>query len=329
VTTIVLLSLAADHGRASKVLSALVGERLDARWFSVTPDDRDWDAAVAGVHAARSVLICWSDATRAEAAAPFRTLARYVAEAGTAVGIELDRGAAPLDLPMTVYSLNGWRMGQGLWRWIIGRIFYNDIVSAAKFKAAGRDPAPPSATTKLLIRQLWVGVVGIGALLGLLALPGKIYNSIPWPRFNEERAWNALPKDSCVAVVQFRRDYPDGRHAGTVKTILENRVRATPVWTARDRSAPFFAAAGSAAPKPSEALARADALTRARAEADKVCAGFTEAAESRLMAVALRAEQWECSASGGGTVCSVAGTATCRVQELVESNEEYCPIPGR
>lgn len=328
-STIVLLSLAADHSRASKVLSALVGERLDVRWYSVSPGDKDWDEAVAGVRAARSVLICWSHATRAEAAAPFRAIARDAVAAATAVGIELDRGTAPPDLPMTVYSLHGWRMGVGLWRWIIGRIFYNDIVSAAKFKAAGRDPAPPSATTKLLVRQLWVGVVGIGALLGLLALPDKIYNAIPWPRFNEERAWNALPRDSCTALAQFRRNWPDGRHADGAKTILENRTKAAPTRVVRDRSAPFFAGAGSAVPKSSEADARADALARAKGQADKVCLGFTEAADSQLVSATVRAEEWQCLPLSGGTVCSVTGTAVCRVKELVETDEEHCPIPGR
>lgn len=240
-TAIVLLSLPADRERATKILDALVGERLDVVWHSVAPGDDDWTASVTAAHAARCVLFCWSDATRSEAAAPFRLLGAETLAAGTAIGIELDRGAVPPDLSaMTVYNLAGWRAHRrGLWRAFAGRIFYNDIVSAAKFKAAGKDPPSPSAPAKMVARQAWVLAVGIGAILGILSLPKAVYDMVPWPRWNEERAWAAIPKDSCPGLAQFVRDWPDGRHGGEARNIYGARTKQAPGWAAVSRTAPF------------------------------------------------------------------------------------------
>lgn len=112
-TAIILISLPADHKRAGKVLDALVSERLDVRWFSAEPGTADWETAKDESDRARCVLFCWSDATRVDAAAPYRDLARTAIVAGTAIGIEIDRGALPPDLAMTSYGLHGWRRGDG------------------------------------------------------------------------------------------------------------------------------------------------------------------------------------------------------------------------
>jgi hypothetical protein len=327
-SAIILLSLPADRDRVTKILDALVGERLDVRWHATAPDSADWPTAVAEAAAARCVLFCWSDATRAEAAAPFKQLAADSLAAGTAVAIELDAGAVPPDLAgMSTYNLAGWRAHRrGLWRAFAGRIFYNDIVSAAKFKAAGKDPPSPAAPAKMLARQFWVLAVGLAAVLGLLALPKAVYDLIPWPRWNEERAWAAIPENSCPRLAQFARDWPDGRHAGEAKDAYAARTKQAAQWSGVERTAPFFVSGASAAASPSEAAARGVALARADGEAKKACQGFVEAAGSRLKSVAVAPGDYSCTALGGGTVCSLAGNATCRLEELVDSGEESCPI---
>lgn len=330
-TAIVLLSLPADRARVTKVLDALVGERLDVVWHEVVPGDAGWDAAIAAARAARCVMLCWSDATRGDAAAPYRRLAAETLAAGTAVGIELDRGAVPSDLAaMSIYRLSGWRAHhRGLWRAFAGRIFYNDIVAAAKFKAAGKDPPSPAAPAKMLARQAWIAAVGIGALVGILSLPKAVYDLIPWPRWNEESAWAAIPQGSCPALAKFVRQWPDGRHGEEAKTLYAARTRAAAVWMPVDRSAPFFVASAAATPAAGEAAARAATLARADAEARKACQGFVEAAGSRLARVAAEPGDWTCSSVGGGTVCSLTGTAKCRLEELTDSGAEACTIPGR
>lgn len=329
-TAIILISLPADHKRAGKVLDALVSERLDVRWFSAEPGTADWETAKDESDRARCVLFCWSDATRVDAAAPYRDLARTAIVAGTAIGIEIDRGALPPDLAMTSYGLHGWRRGDGrLLRHLIGKIFYNDIVSAAKFKAAGRDPGPPSAPTKLLMRQAWVLFVGIGGLLGTMALPGKIHEQIPWPRFNEERAWAALPADSCPSLAAFIKAYPSGRYAGKAKTIFDNRLRGEAKWTPRTRTAPFFLGAADAVSRSEENAAKADMARPIQAEVEKICNGFVEAAGSRLKASSATSLEWECQTIGGGAVCSVTGSAACAVEELEEDRAEHCVLPAR
>ena len=327
---IILLSLPADVKRAEKMLDALVGERLDVHWHSAEPGTPEWDKALDAAARAKCVLFCWSDAARLDAAAPFRDAARKAAAAGTAIGIEIDRDAMPADISMTVYGLYGWRRGDGpLLRYLIGKIFYNDIVSAARFKAAGRDPVPPSAPTKLLIRQGWLLFVGIGGLLGTLALPGKIHDQIPWPRFNEERAWAALPDDSCLALAAFIKEYPAGRYASKAKTIFENRLHGEARWALRERTAPFFVGAAEAMPQPSEGAAKAAMQSGLEAEAERVCAGFSEAAGSRLKSASPEKLEWQCQSLGAGTVCSVAGTAVCDLEELEEDRTEHCPLPER
>ena len=330
-TAIVLLSLPADHARVTRILDALVGERLDVHWHSIEPGLPDWGTAAADALAARCVLFCWSDATRTEAAAPFRQLAAQALAKEIAVGVELDRGAVPPDLTgMSVYSLAGWRAHRrGLWRAFAGRIFYNDIVSAAKFKAAGKDPPSPSAPAKMVARQAWVLAVAIAAFVGILALPRAVYDMIPWPRWNEEHAWAAIPKDSCPALAQFIRDWPDGRHGNDAKTIYAARTKKAAVWTPVDRTAPFFVSAANARPSPTEAAARALALASANGEAARACHGYVEAAGSRLRGVGIVPGEPTCSAIGGGVVCSVTGTATCKLEELVDKGEESCPIPGK
>lgn len=330
-TKIVLLSLPDDRARVTKIIDTLVGERLDVVWYSAAPGDADWDKAVAEAREARCVLLCWSDATRTEAAAPFRALAADAVAKGSAVGIELDRGAVPPDLSgMSIYSLSGWRAHRhGLWRAFAGRIFYNDIVAAARFKAAGKDPPSPSAPTKMVLRQAWLLAVGLGGVLGMLALPAAVYDRIPWPRWNEERAWAAIPKDSCPGLAQFVRDWPDGRHGGEAKDLYGARTKKAAAWTATERTAPFFVSVANATPAAGEAAARAAALARADGEAKKACRGYVEAAGSRLKSVRMAPGDATCSAVGGGTVCSLAGNATCTLEELVDSGEERCPIPGR
>jgi hypothetical protein len=330
-TAIILLSLPEDRARVTKVLDALVGERLDAVWHSVAPGAADWDKAAADALSARCVLLCWSDATRAESAAPYRRLATDALAKGLAIGIELDRGAVPPDLAgMSIYSLAGWRAHhRGLWRAFAGRIFYNDIVSGAKFKSAGKDPPSPSAPTKMLARQAWVLAVGLGAVLGILSLPKAVNDMIPWPRWNEERAWAGIAKDSCPDLAAFIRDWPDGRHGGDAKNIYAARTKAPALWTPVERTAPFFVSAADAPPAATEAAARATALNRADAKAREVCQGFTEAAGSRLKKVTAKPGDWICTPAGGRFVCSLGGTATCGLEELVDSGTERCPIPGR
>jgi hypothetical protein len=329
-TAIILISLPADKKRAGKVLDALVSERLDVRWFSTEPGAPEWEAAKEDTARARCVLFCWSNATRVDAAVPYRELARTAIAAGTAIGIEIDRGALPPDLEMTSYGLYGWRRGDGrLLRYLIGKIFYNDIVSAAKFKAAGRDPSPPSAPTKLLMRQAWVLFVGIGGLLGTMALPGKIHDQIPWPRFNEEKAWAALPSDSCPALAAFIKEYPSGRYTGKAKTIFDSRLRGEARWTPRVRTAPFFIGSADAVPQANESASKADVTKSIQLEVEKVCNGFVEVAGSRLKTGSAKALEWECQTVGGGTVCSVTGSAVCAVEELEEDHAEHCVIPAR
>ncbi|MFL0669945.1 MAG: hypothetical protein ACJLS3_00520 [Erythrobacter sp.] len=145
---------------------------------------------------------------------------------------------------------------------------------------------PPSAPTKLLVRQGWLLFVGIGGLLGTLALPGKIHDQIPWPRFNEERAWAGLPDDFCPALAAFIKEYPAGRYASKAKTIFENRLRGEARWVERVRTAPFFVGAGDTTPQASEAAAKAAAQGMVAAEVQKVCTGFAEAAGSRVKSTA-------------------------------------------
>ena len=330
-TAIILLSLPEDAARVSRVLDALIGERLDVVWHSAAPGTAEWDKAAADALAARCLLLCWSDATRSEAAAPFRQLAAAGLAKSIAIGIELDPGAVPPDLTgMSVYSLAGWRAHRrGLWRAFAGRIFYNDIVAAAKFKAAGKDPPSASAPAKMVARQAWVLAVGLGAVLGILALPKAVYDTIPWPRWNEERAWAAIPKGSCPGLAAFVRAWPDGRHGGEARDLYTARTRTAPKWTAVERSAPFFVLAGDAAPSPTLDAARSATLARAEAKAGDVCRGFAEAAGSRVKRATAKPGDWICSPARGGTTCALGGTAQCALEELVDPGTETCAIPGR
>jgi hypothetical protein len=327
-TAIVLLSLNADAARATKILEALLAAGLDARWLSVDRSADDFAKARDAASLARCVLFCWSEASRGDAAAPYRELARAAVADGTAVGVELDSGAAPPDLAMASYALQGWRRAEGgLVRQLVGSVFYNDIVAAAKFKAAGRDPAPPSATTKLLMRQLWVLAVGAAGVAGVLALPAKLVEQIPWPRWNEESAWAALPPGSCPALAAFRQQYPAGRYAEQATAIFENRLRGEVRLVARNRPLPFFVGAADAAPATSEAAARAAAATRAGDERQKICAGLAATSEGRLLSADAVDEAISCQPLGGGFVCSVSGTAQCRIEEKQADDTERCFKP--
>jgi hypothetical protein len=307
-TAILLLCLPADRDRAMPIIDALVGANLDAHWFCAAPDDPEWTDAADAIETARCVIF-WSQAAAAGEAVRYRLLAARVLARQAAIGITLDPGALTPELAwMTSYDLSGWRSRPGgLRRLLAGGIYMDDVVTAAKFKIAGRDPPPPSAPRKLLMRRAWLGFVSVAGFAALLGAIPQLYQSIPWPRFNEEAAWAKLRPGSCEDLLAFRKTWPSGGHAADAQARYDARRRvATIRWVRVVRSAPVTVPAGTAQALPTEAEARAAALARAKPEARLACEGFTRAAGSKLRGMRLNAGPLSCTRLAGGIICGMA-----------------------
>jgi hypothetical protein len=252
---------------------------LDVQWFA---SEHDWIGARERLLAARCVIFCWSRAATDQAES-YRLLAAEALARGIAISIEFEPGTRPTELSaMTTYAFGGRRTG--LARLLAGRLFLNDIVVAAKYKAAGQDPPPPTAPRKLLFRQAWVGVVAIGSVAATLSAPAQLYQSIPWPRFQEERAWAAIPPGSCAALAAFRRDFPDGRHAAKAAAVLANPgeiVRQQ--WRILSQDLPITIDVGT---DPNARIGRTREA-RARTEMELLCNGYAQAAGGTMTAMRL------------------------------------------
>ena len=327
---ILVLTLTADAATAQPIVDALIKDRLDVQWIQLDPADPDAVAATRGsLDESRAALFVWSGNGLAPEAAPYLDLAKSAQRQGKAICVKVEA----IDLPPSLagcptYSLHGWRASPGaIRRFFGGELYLRDVVAAAQFRAAGRDPSPPSAPRKMRMRQLLVAIPALFALLGIArTLIGfwDMSGLSDRPSREEQAAWTALD-GSCEGLRGFLAAHPDGRHAAKAQARLDGRrVTLTRTWQAAERSLPVYVSLVDARTAATEARAQAGSHARAVEAANAACRRLAEAGSARLRGAVLGDGEYSCGPVDGGMLCAFDGSATCRLDEPRDIQVEEC-----
>ena len=326
-TAVVLLCLPADEAQCQCIIDRLSVANLDCKLFAAAPGHAGWEPAEAAAEEARCVIFCWSRATEGAQASGYRALAQRCLKRKTAIGIELARGSTPDDVAgMMIYDLAGWRSApRGIWRWLVGTLFLDDIVAAARSKVAGGDPPLPIAPRKLIALRLYAGIGGLVAVTAALTTLLALYQMIPWPRYAEESEWARLKPGSCKPLDDFRQKWPHGRHADQAAARSEARRLVTRIdWRPATRPLEIDVPAGMAEPR-DEREARSLVVASAKADAQRACEGL-KSYGARLEDVRTELGPITCVRLAAGFICGMKqGRALCIVKEPHEQADEFCP----
>lgn len=214
---ILILCLPIDGNRASAIPDALVGAgvtgRYRVRFLAVAAADMGWNEAMEMAERSPCTIFCWSDSTKDPASEAMRHLAEQRLAKGTAISVELDRGATPPSMAAsTTYPLSGWRVRPGiLLGFLFGNGFAADIAVAAQEKVIGRDPPPPSAYWRLIRRQAWIVGGALAFTLGILSSLWGIYRDPAVAKAVDREAAAAFlaakQSRSCDGLRKFVRDH--------------------------------------------------------------------------------------------------------------------------
>ncbi|GEM_PF-3883939 len=323
---ILALAMPADTAPVATIVDEMIEAGLDVYWDRAVPGSAEWPETERRAAEARAIVFLFGSAARAgsDEAVAFRKLAADGCAADKAIAVELERGAVPSDIDCTVYDLSGWRSRPSGWRrFLIGDSYTRDVISAARYKAAGRDPVAPSAPRKLLMRQLAVVFSALALpVIGFLTFTESMLSLYQGFGFSdmasdeEQAAWDAREAGSCEDLRAFLSDYPEGAYAQEANSLLGARsTREEEVFSPTEQKLPLYAGIGDAAASGSPGAAQQAASERAEAEASRVCGGLVETLGGRNLTAEVGDPRFDCSAIGGGTVCSVEGQAVCRFEE--------------
>lgn len=330
-TDIAVLSVAADAGHARIIVDALVEDRQNSRWVPLGEGGTPVDDARAAVEAARCVLLVFS---RHSAADPdFAALAALAAEQRLAVGVLLDDEAPPpLPGAITLYDMRGWRARPAVWqRWLGGNLYLRDLLTAARYKIANRDPPAPSAPRAMLVRQALAVVPAAFAVIALFPTLLGLWNDLGLanrPGREEQAAWDRIDPTSCPALRGFLAAHPDGKLAGVAQARLAARKTVVQQGLAQTvRTLPLYAGSGLAPPRPDRAGATANLQERVAEEAKRACSGLAEAGGARLDGADVQPGETACKTAGDGVRCAFEGKVACRLAEPREVTAESCAAP--
>lgn len=335
---ILALSLPADSARVTPIVDEMIEAGLDLYWERTTADAVDWTHAETRLAGARAVVLFFGKgaASGDPANDAFLDLARKACAANKAIAVMLDEGAVPPDLDCTVYDLSGWRASPRGWRaWLVGDSYTRDVISAARYKAAGRDPMAPTAPRKLLLRQVAVAssallIPAVAVISFTDAVVGLWRNTgmADVASAEESASWNAIEPGSCDGLRAHVERFPDGVYADQASNLLEARsVGEETVMVPAERPLPVYVGAGSADPAPSRAAAEDNVRRLAGEEAQRACSGLAQAVEGELLDTTIDNERLTCSATGAAQSCALDGQAVCRIAEPEVRQVERCGTP--
>lgn len=331
---IILLSIDADESRASPLLDALVNEKLDVWWEQIALDEGKFSSArLRKFREARCVILVWSDLSSSAEAVQFLRIAKITLEAGNAICVYVDDAELPESvLGSSLYDLRAWRSDPANWRkWFGGNLFRREVVAAAKFKVAGKDPPPSDAARRMFVRQAITVLPAIGALFYFVTTVIGLWVDLDQAQGasdEEEAAWVALEKSSCDDLRGFLGSYPDGYYADQTQARLD--ARSTTIerqWESIERTLELYVSSGTADPRASEQAATAFAQERGTSEAERSCIALAEAGQARMIESQAQPRGSNCERSSDGFRCSYDGQAICSLEEPRDVEVEVCDAP--
>lgn len=319
---ITLLAMPQDRARADAVVDALVAADLPVWAETAEPGGPAWGDALARSDDSRCLIVCWSGAAFAadDAAKAFRAAAREGCAQGKAIGVLFEHVAPPADFACTLYDLSGWRTAPHGWRkWLIGDAHLRDVVAAAKSKQANRDPPPPSAPTKLLVRQIAVlSSAIIVPLIALLSLTDVLLNfygrMADRPSASEQAAWDGLPAGDCAALRAFVRDFRDGAYRDQADALLgaAERIERTE-WRSAVLDEEIYL-------PHSAGTRQADA----EAEGARRCEMLVQGTGARNLRTSISRVRQDCGTIGSERLCDWRGTVRCSFEQPHQVPTETC-----
>ncbi len=328
---IILLSIKDDSERISPLLDTMVEERLDVWWEQIDAGSTKTPAAnIKRIRDARAVILIWSKSSSIEEAREFQRIANIALKNGSAICVRIDDIELPTQLSsVTIYDLRDWRAQPNNWRkWLGGNLFLREIVAAAKFKVAGKDPPPPDAARKMLYRQVITILPAVGAAFYFVTTAIGLWVDLDLAKGasnKEETAWTALQKDSCNDLRSFLTKFPNGYYANQTQARLDGRTIETQrQWEKIKRVMPLYIGSGDMEPSGSRQLANEQILRRAETEAANICSGLAEAGQAKLVDNIIEGAIKGCDNFGGQFSCSYEGKALCEIEEPRDIEVEIC-----
>ncbi|RGP41532.1 hypothetical protein BPTFM16_01838 [Altererythrobacter insulae] len=319
---ITVLSMPTDRSKAEVIVDAIVSAGMSVWNETAAPGGKDWSEAVVRAQDTKCLIVCWSAEALSDTpqAKLFREVAFRGCKEGRAIGAQLDDVEPPSGFDCTLYNLAGWRLNPSGWRaLLIGDAYMRDLVQAARFKQANRDPAPPSAPRQLLVRQ--AAVLSSAIIVPLVAVASftdvllNFENRIARQASAEEQAvWDALPKGSCTALREFVNDFNDGAYLSRANALLNAReIVETTRWDSRTLEEEIY-------------LPHSRNFTEddATAEGKRRCDLLLQEVGARKIEVNVRQVRQDCQRVGSENLCDWRGTAICSFEEPREVEEEVC-----
>lgn len=319
---ITFLSMPEDRARAEAIVDAMVAADLNVWNETALPGGTDWSDALVRAREARCLVICWSKAALADTLEGklFCQAAISGCTQGSAIGVLLDSEKVPMDFDCTTYDLSGWKLDPTGWRRVlIGDAYLRDLVQAARFKQANRDPAPPSAPRKLFLRQ--AAVLSSAIIVPLVALASFTDVLLNFesriaqqPSAEEQAAWDALPNGSCSALRDFVSEFSAGVYRDRADALLGAAiVSKSTVWKRQVIEDEIYLAHSSGS--------RAEDV---QAEAKRRCELLVQGTGSRNLDVATTRVRQDCQNVGPTELCDWRGVAVCTFQEPKVVENEIC-----
>ncbi|MCW2364587.1 hypothetical protein M2341_000034 [Sphingobium sp. B7D2B] len=221
----IILSLSRDDVVAQPIADAMIEHRLDIWWEQVEPSEpSSFEGILERVDRARAVVLIWSGSACDPAATLYQDLAAHAVAQLKAIHVIVEDGCKPpLNGAGTIYRLSGWRTRPGsIRRFFGGALYLRDVVTAAQYKIAGRDPPPPNAPRNMLLRQMAFIAPAMFAVIALIPTLIGLWVDLglsAGPSQEEEALW-ARAGNSCPALRTLIQRFPDGYYADQAPTLM-------------------------------------------------------------------------------------------------------------
>jgi hypothetical protein len=317
-TDTIVFVRAAFGSRAAELTDALSAAGIDATLVIVDGKNAAVDSRAAAK--ARCNVLCWSsnfdrdhDSQAAEEISEFEKIATASRKAENFIHVRVDVKAEQIPQSYDYITPIGGKFVRW-WRGLFDGLYTRDIIGAVRNRRAKIYPPEPMARRRMIQRQLVMGIIASGGMLATASGVLGLGQFIPWPRWNEERAWAAVKNGDCVAMKAFVAEYPDGRHSSRANASLlrpEQRLR----WVIRDRPAELSGPLASGIGHTDQATAELTSLNWARGESKKLCENYANNLDAKLIEFTVPPSPPQCQAIGGRWFCQIDGTALCRLSE--------------
>lgn len=309
------------RSRAAELTDALAAAGLDPSIIALADGERPTAAITKSIRTARCVVLCWSAQLAIDDASdPFADLAAISEESENFVHVRLDAGAGPTSLVYDYIRRPPGRLRRW-WASLFDSLYTRDIIAAVRNRRANIYPPEPIARVRMVRRQIMLVVISLGGVGATVSGVLGLGQFIPWPRWQEERAWAAVPDGDCAAIATFAREWPDGRYGATARATL-SRPELREHFVNGVRNYPFSGPLISGTGAGSQEEAARIATDWGQRTAGEQCQAHTRTLGVELVDWTMKGATPICNASGETWFCQVDAEAQCRTRE--PEQRDFC-----